>query len=87
MKKTTEKLSHKLISTPARLKKLVHESTEEAETRRKGSHRNRKPKPEPTERRGGKAKKAKKAKTRTWSDVVQGLKSEDELVIARPNGQ
>ena len=55
----------------------------------------RKPKPEPTEPRGGKAMKGGncskvekdrvdqvKAKTKTWSDVVKGVKIEDELETA-----
>ena len=52
------------------------------ETRHKGTHRNRKPKSKPTEKGGGKAKKAKKTNRLAWSDVVQGLMTEEELVTA-----
>ena len=52
----------------------VHRTTKEAETGCKGSHRNGEPKPKPTEKGGG---KAGKAKTKTWANVVKGLK-EDE---------
>ena len=58
----------------------VRRSTEEAETGCKGSHRNGKPKPEPTEKMGCKAKKAKKTNRWAWYDVVQGLKTEEEFV-------
>ena len=37
------------------------------------------PEPEPTEQGGDKAKKGREAMTKTWSDVVKGLKIEDEL--------
>ena len=33
--------------------------------------------PEPTEQGGGKAKKGRKANTRTWADMVKGLKEEE----------
>ena len=51
----------------------VHGLVEETKTGRKGSHRHRKPKLEPTEKGGG---KAKKAETWTWADVIKGLKWE-----------
>ena len=47
-----------------------------------GHNRGKKLGPEPTEKGGGKAKKAKKAKTKTWSDMVKGLMKEDELETA-----
>ena len=37
------------------------------------------PEPEPTEQGGDKAKKGREAMTKTWSNVVKGLKKEDEL--------
>ena len=56
----------------------------------RGSSRKREPKPEPTEPRGSEAEKGKKggrvekdrasrvkAKTKTWADVVKGLKEEE----------
>ena len=43
-----------------------------------GDHKG-KPEPKLVKKRGGKAKKAEKTKTQTWSEVVTGLKIEDEL--------
>ena len=40
---------------------------------------NRRKKPEPADQGGDETKKDKKAKTKTWSDVVKGLKAKDEL--------
>ena len=57
----------------------VQGSAEEAETGRRGSHRNGKPKPEPTKKGGG---KAGKTETRTWADVMKGLEVENELETA-----
>ena len=54
----------------------MHGLAEEAETGRKRNHQNGKPKPELTEKGGG---KAGKTKTRTSADVMKGLKDEDEL--------
>ena len=47
--------------------------------KRWGSDHKGKPKPKPTEKGGG---KTRKTKTQTWSDVVKGLKVEDELETA-----
>ena len=52
-------------------------TTEEAEDGYGGSDRRKKHGPEPTEKGGDKAKKGKKARTKTWSDVVKGLKTEE----------
>ena len=50
---------------------------EEAEEENRG--RNRKEEPKTAEQRGNTTKKGVKAKTKTWCDVVKGLKIEDEL--------
>ena len=56
-------------------------TTEEAEDEYGGSQRDEPdPDPDPT-KQGGKAKKGRKVKTRTWSDMVKGLKKEDEQEI------
>ena len=54
-------------------------STDEAEDRYGGSYQRNEPKPKTTEQGED---RVKKAKTKTWSDVVKGLnglKKEDEL--------
>ena len=53
----------------------VHGSAEKAETGRRGSHRNGKPKPEPTKNGEG---RAGKTETGTWADVVKGLGIKDK---------
>ena len=52
-------------------------TAEEAEKENRG--RNRKEEPKTAEQRGNTTKKGVKAKTKTWFDVVKGLKIEDEL--------
>ena len=52
-------------------------STEEAEDEHGGN--NQRNESEPAEQGGDEAKKGKKAKNKTWSDVVKGLKIEDKL--------
>ena len=54
----------------------VHRSAEEAETGHRRTHRNGKPKTEPTKKGGV---KTGKTETWMWSDVVKGLKIGDEL--------
>ena len=56
--------------------------TKEAEDGYRGRDRRKQPGLEPNEKGGDKAKKGKKAKTKTWSDVVKGLKTEDGLEVA-----
>ena len=56
-------------------------TTEEAEDGYRGNDQRNEPKLKPTEQGRGKAKKAMKAKTKTWSDVVKGLE-EDESETA-----
>ena len=52
-------------------------SAEEAESGHGGS--NRRENPKSAEQGGDEAKKDEEAKTKSWSDVVKGLKTEDEL--------
>ena len=52
---------------------------EEAEDGYGGSNQRNKLEPKTTEQGGGKAKKGREAKTKTWTDVVKGLKKEGEL--------
>ena len=54
-------------------------TTEEAKDGYGGSNQRNEPKPETTERGEGRAKNGRKARTKTWSDVVKGLEIEDEL--------
>ena len=51
-------------------------------SRYRGGNQRKEPEPQQTEKGGDKAKKGKKAKTKTWSDVVKGLKTEDGLEVA-----
>ena len=60
-------------------------TAEEVEDGYGGSDRRKEPGPEPTKKGGDKAKKGKKARTKTWLDVVKGLKTEDELETTNSN--
>ena len=53
---------------------------EESVSRRGGNSRKKEQKP--AEHGGDDANKGKKANTKTWSDMVKGLKTEDELETA-----
>ena len=52
---------------------------EEAKAKYKGCNQREDTKTKTTKQGEGKSKKGRKVRTQTWSDVVKGLKKEDEL--------
>ena len=54
-------------------------TVEEAEEGYGGRNQRDEPKPKTTEQGEGKAKKGIEARTKTWSDLVKGLKTDDDF--------
>ena len=63
------------------IKSLISGRLKKTRTNAGGAKKKRKERydPEQTKQRGVKAKKGRKAKTKTWSNVVKGLKKIEEL--------